>query len=361
VRALSLAALLAGCSFSAEQGGTGYVCERDDQCPAGQLCDDGRCARRADASPGPDATPLPWWDLDWGKRRRLQIRNPGPNELEAGFQLALVIDIETTLGDARRAAIRVLHHDGSAWVELDRTIEPMHDGIEAIWFGLPAALDAEGELELWIYNDNPEAEEAPSDPEALFDDYYATISDLAMSDWVVAGPLTVEGNLVRLDNGADVRSASPRPVDRAVDFEIRVSDTATRFWFGLQRETPDVNPEPPWILWIRRETMATSEIAPEYLPPGGETSDAWRGTPATIGADRRLYTVERLADRVVYRQDLELVAADHDHMLQSEHTAPMYLRLSNEGASSFWVASIKVRRAAYPPPSLTLGEPEALP
>jgi hypothetical protein len=102
-------------------------------------------------------------------------------------------------------------------------------------------------------------------------------------------------------------------------------------------------------------------MLPEYAGPTDTEETRWEGAPVTVGTEAHVFTVERFADRVVYRLNYRITTDDHDHQLDDNHTAPLYIRFSNSGASSFWVSRVNVRRTAYPPPELTLGEREDLP
>jgi hypothetical protein len=175
---------------------------------------------------------------------------------------------------------------------------------------------------------------------------------------VWTGPVTVDGGEIRLDESAEMRSADPWPVDRAVDIVARISDSASRLWFGFQREVPDLEPDVPWLVWIRRE--AGVAMFPEYAGPNDTYDTRWAGSTVAVGTGEHVYSVERVLDRVIYRLDYRLAGADHDHALAEDHSAPLYIRFSNTSAASYWTRRVRIRQVAYPPPELTLGARDPL-
>lgn len=365
MRALPLCALAAfaavGCRFSGDEGGVAYACDRDDQCPAGQTCQSGRCAvpgQEADAAPPPS-----WWDEDWLARTPLSIENVSSASLPAGFQIGWSIDLPGSLGESQFDAVRVLAYDpaGDDWSEIPRVIDGAGAaaGDDMVWFPLPAALEPDASAVVWIYLGNPEPPAPAWTGGDVFEMVAAFSAPASLDRWVSEGAVAIEGGELRFDSAAEMRSADPWPVDRAVDITARISDTADRLWFGFQREVPDFDPDVPWAVWIRRE--AGDRVLPEYAGPEDTVETRWSGATVAIGTEPHVFTVERLVDRIVYRLDHAVASADHDHPLDADHSAPLYIRFSNTGASSFWLSRVRVRHAAYPPPELTLGAREDVP
>lgn len=358
MRALPLCAVLAGCTFGADFAGTAYLCPAGD-CPSGYTCADGRCV--SGGEPVDAAPPVSWWDPDWRLRRPLAIRNLSGAPLADGFQVGWRADLESALGDPAGLdfdAVRVVAYDPGSddWTEIPRVIDGVVVTDEVVWFPLQSSLERDQETVVWIYYDNPNPPAAPWAGTDVFElsDPLASLSD---QRWVVTGAVIDEGDEIRLDSTAEVRSQDPWPVDRAVDFVVRVSPDATRLWFGFQREVPDVQASVPWLLWIRR--AAGDGIQPEYAGPDDTVETRWSGAIVPIGNDPHVFTVERFLDRVVYRLDYAAAADDHDHVLDQDHSAPLFVRFSNTGSSSFWASRVRIRQVAYPPPAVSLGEPEA--
>ncbi len=355
LRALPLGALaVAACSFTADYGGTAYRCGNHDECPAGFTCHQGRCLSEA---PSPDAAPpTSWWDAAWPARRTLVIHNASTGTLAAGYQIGWKIDASADLGD--HGALRLVAYDAAMdqWSEIPRIIDQAAPA-ERIWFPLPVALDADQSEVVWLYQGRPDPPTSPWDAGDVFElaDPLMTVSP---DRWVTQGAVIDVGSEIRFDETGEMRSAEPWPVDRAVDIVARIDDTAGRLWFGFQRELPDFDPDIPWAVWIRR--VPGNNMRPEYAGPSDTLETRWEGAPVSVGTENHVFTVERFVDRVVYRLDHELVGSDHDHLLDEDHRAPLYIRFSNTSSGSFWTSRVRIRQVAYPPPELVLGAREDL-
>lgn len=356
MRALPLCALAAaGCSFNADYGGTAYRCGSQGECPAGYSCFDGVCLTEA---PPDAAPPQSWWDAAWHARRPLTVHNASADTLAAGYQVAWRVDLEEDLGEPYADAVRLVAYDreNDRWSEIPRLV----DGViaeEVVWFPLPVSLDAGEDEVVWVYQNNPAAPATTWSGSDIFA-FTDGLGDIAPDRWATEGAVVDEADEIRFDETGEMRSADPWPAGHALDIVARASNTASRFWFGFQREVPDFEPDVPWLVWIRRDPG--DSMLPEYAGPEDTLETRWAGTPATVGTDRHVFSVERMIDRVVYRLDYDLAQPDHDHRLDQDHSAPLYIRFSNTSSSSFWVSRVRVRRVAYPPPELTLGAHEEL-
>ena len=358
MRALPLCALaVAGCSFTADYGGTAYRCGNHDDCPSGYSCYDGLCLTEA---PSPDAgPPASWWDAAWRARRPLTIHNMAAAPLATGYQVGWQVDIESELGETDRHAVRLVAYDPDMdlWTEIPRLFDDAGVGSPVIWFTLPTALDADQSEIVWLYQDNRSPPNAPWTAIDVFE-LADPLSELSPDIWVTQGSVVDEGNEIRFNEPSEMRSVDPWPVDRAVDIVVHMNDTANRLWFGFQREVPDFEPDVPWAVWIRRE--AGSTMLPEYAGPTDTLETRWSGSTVPVGTSAHVYSVERLVDRVVYKLDYQIASNDHDHVLDMDHGAPLFIRFSNTGAGSFWASRVRVRQVAYPAPALELGAREDL-
>jgi hypothetical protein len=356
VRALPLCALAAaGCSFNADHGGSAYRCGDQGQCPSGYSCYDGVCL----TEPPPDAAPPEsWWDAAWHARRPLTVHNASAETLAAGHQLVWRVNLADDLGESSDDAVRLVAHDTETdrWSEIPRVVDDVISE-QVVWFPLPVSLDPGEDEVVWVYQDNPAPPSAPWTGSDIFElaDGFGEISP---DRWVTAGAVVAEPDVIRFDETGQMRSAEPWPDGHALDIVARASDTASRFWFGFQRELPDFDPDVPWLLWIRRDPG--DSMLPEYAGPGDTLETRWAGAPVAVGTGLHVYSVERMIDRVVYRFDYDVAHDDHDHLLDADHSAPLYIRFSNTSSSSFWVSRVRVRRVAYPPPELTLGARDEL-
>lgn len=360
MRALPLCALVvAACGFGADYGGTAYLCGDDGSCPAGYECRVGRCV-----IPGgqPDAMmAASWWNDAWPARFPLTIRNPAATALPAGFQIGWRVALGRALGESDPDAVRVLAlSDTGQWNELTRIIDPLPGGDALVWFGLPDAIEPDGELVLWVYAGNPSPGAPPEMAEQVFE-MADSFPDISASRWVTAGTVTVDGGEVRFDGSDQMRSAAPIGIDRALDVRVRTDGQADRFWFGFQRVTPDFDPEPPWVLWVRRAEIPTTQIMPEYLAPDSPFTERWPGPAIPVDAGYHLYSIDRLTDRILFRQDYALREPEHDHPLPADDNGSMYIRFTNDGASSIWLSRLRVRQAVYPLPVVELGAREDIP
>jgi hypothetical protein len=355
LRALPLGAL-AACSFSADYGDTAYHCGNHDECPAGYSCYDGLCLTQA---PSVDAAPpASWWDAAWHARRPLVIRNRATAPMAKGYQVEWKIDPKEDLGETDNDAMRLVAYDSDQdlWTEIPRIVDEAAPD-RRIWFSLPVALDPDQSESVWLYQDNPDPPSAPWAATDLFE-LADPLMNVSPDRWVTEGAVVDEGDELRFDETAEMRSTEPWQVDRAVDIVARAGASANRFWFGFQREEPDFLPDVPWAVWIRREP--SDAMLPEYAGPTDSLETRWSGSTVAVGTQNHVFTVERLVDRVVYRFDYELAGADHDHALASDHSAPLYLRFSNTSSGSFWASRVRVRQIVYPRPDVVLGAREDL-
>lgn len=368
--------LCGACSFSADYGGTGYMCAEDMTCPAGQMCVEGRCQvgppPMPDAAvppPTPDAmtempdamsVPLdpPWWDDAWSTRRQITVTNTSAQAVLDGMPVGFAQDVEDWIGaTAPYASIRLMHWNPSTqvWAQMPRIIDTSAvDGHELIWIEMWEPLVTDQSVShYWIYYGNPDpsgAEPVDNNPEYVFEYYNAfTATDLSIE---FIGSATVIGGDLQLGPGASVRTLTQWGTGYAVDFELRVPTWGSRIWGGFQRNADFLDDE-PWALWITR-TPHTGQIWPEFLAyeSGMVAADLYEGPLHDVGATQRRYTVERFSDRVVYR--LEDAVVD-EFLLPGPFVQQTQVRLTNESLNDVYFDMLRVRPTVYPAPSVVVG------
>jgi hypothetical protein len=121
----------------------------------------------------PTATPLGfgWWDCDYDYRKQLTI-TAGTAAVPSDYTLSITFDHAALVGAGKSQAdgddIRLLYWNGSAWVELDRYLDPSsswNDASTSLWFKTQAGIPASGsDSDYYLYYGNPAAGSAPANP-----------------------------------------------------------------------------------------------------------------------------------------------------------------------------------------------------
>lgn len=376
------AAVCAACSLSADYGGTSYLCSDGTRCPAGQECVQGRCQLPVpppdaaqvipDAPPPPppdaplpgtpDAAPMvwdpPWWDAAWPYRRRLTVTNVSADVVPSDLPVSFRVDIDVLIGDALPyASLRIMHWNESTmeWAQMNRIIDMPPGADEWIWLEMWETL-APGESvdHYWVYYGNA------TPPDDTYDDNYAMWTmyssfSSTSPDLVASGSTSVTGGELKLDYDEHVRTTTQWGPGYAVDFELRVPSWDDRFWGGWQRQA-DFNDDEPWLIWISRGPSA--EITPEVLSYAAGMSSAWVGPVVGLDTEPHFYTVERYADRTIFRFD-EIITAEH--MLPAPFTGTLAARLTNEAPVSIYFDRLRVRPCVRPAPEVVLGAEQSYP
>ena len=369
---LALVLVAAACHVSADFQGTSYQCP-DGKCPSGYACVAGVCVLPGakDGSIGdvadgpPDAAPvMSWWDPAFTKRARLTITNGAADPLVVGFQIGVPVDLATL--DSPTAvwdALRVVRWDATAmtWTEKTRYIEQNAGGYH-IWFKLDTQVDPAGsDSDYYLYFGNPAPAAAPSSGSAVFD-FYDAFSGTAVSttSWTIQGSPTVANNDLTLVAGASILSKTAFTPGHALTASMTGPADAPRFWLGYQTDLMD---NAPWIIWINRD------LTDSYTPPGAVAGTIWPetystaagmsgpayGTAKTLDGAKHYYTVQRLADRVVYKYEEQPVT---DFALPQTDSTSLPVRLTNEGTKSLVFGMVHVRKAVWPDPTVAIGATE---
>lgn len=372
-----VATLLGACHVSADYSGTRYECP-DGVCPSGFQCVAGRCVM---GQPGdgplpdvsvPDAPPPPlsWWDASFTRRARLSITDAAAQPLGQGFPIGAIVELSTL--DAPGAAsddLRVAYLDPQTqtWTELTRYLElagPTYDA----WFKLQAPLAAGAStFDYWLYFGNAAPTSAPSNGSQVFD-FYDGFGGSAVDTgkWTVQGAPSEASNNLVLHTGDSVRSNVQFPPGYAMEASMIAPAASPRFWIGWQRQT-DFDDSPPWLIWINRDPSDSD------FPPGGTAGTIWGevndpaagptaiayGGAKPIDAAKHWYTVQRLADRIVFKYEEAVVS---QIPLPGQDTQKLQIRLSNESTGKeLTLGAAHIRQAVWPDPIVTIGATETHP
>lgn len=147
LRSLVLVTALAGCSFSAPEGGGEYACSAAaPECPTGTMCIDGRCGVAADATP-PSA---------FGFRQKVAVELRGGDEL-ADVPVLIQLDPETFDYGAVQpggADLRFFDRDDTP---LAHEIEEWSAGGRSlVWVEVPELTGQAVTDSIWMYYGNPD-------------------------------------------------------------------------------------------------------------------------------------------------------------------------------------------------------------
>jgi len=374
VRLVAVLGVMAGCHFSADFSNTSYRCD-DGKCPAGYMCVADTCVLPGGGDAGDAVTvdtidadlALPWWNTSWGKRANLTITNGSQGELLSGFPVGVSVDLGT-LDSASATAnqLRVVRWDGVGWTELTRFDEST-SAQDVFWFALVDGLAAGASTsEYWLYFDNPNAGMAQGTGSMVFpffDGFVGTSVDTMK--WAVQGtPTESNANLV-LNPGDSVRTTSQFKVGYALAASLVATANAPRFWLGFQRQT-DFTDGDPWILWINRAANDSdappnanpATIWPEtYISSIGMNTPDW-GPADTIDGTKHYYTIERFADRIIYKYEENAV---YTYTLPMTDSDELQVRLGNEGTKPIQFGTAFVRPVVIPDPTATIGATQLQP
>jgi len=306
-------------------------------------------ADTGDSGPGDgavysDGAPADWWNPAWKRRLRLSIEDSVA--LPMGFQVGFAIDLDAAPCSGSRDQVRIVH----MMTELPRVIDEVGAN-EWIWFRLQAALPASTPTDAyWLYCGNPSAGAAPADPTTVFDVFDDFGGTALGASWTTTGSVTVAGGVVTLDDDDGFRTTATYPPNSATDFVMSTQTTSQTMWFwgGFQNNFTFTG---PWMLW--NATTAT-QIRPDEV----DSSGSWTGTPQGLDTAFHLYGVENYGTSSMYRyQDMPVAQHTHDANISQSISVRFHNYMS---VNTIQVGMMRVRKAANPPPTVTVSPVETL-
>jgi hypothetical protein len=365
---------LAACHYSPDYTGTSYLCD-DGKCPSGYTCVNARCVLGPDQDapmldgPTIDAPQLPWWNTSFTKRAQLTIKDVAGDPLGTGFPIGLEVNL-ATLDSATAVwdALRVVHWDPvtTQWTELTRYPENSVNNPRTVWFDLVASLgtgSTTGEYYLYFGNASPTT--APSSGGLVFD-FYDAFSGTAVdtNKWVIQGTPGEAGDNLTLHAGDSVHTKVQYSTGHAVACSLTAPQNTPRFWLGFQRLN-DFSDGDPWLIWVNRGAgdsefpagYSATTLWPEtYVTAFGMSTPDY-GTAEPLDGGKHLYTVQLLADRVVYKYEEHEI---YEFALPGMFTTNLQVRLANETspAADMVFGACHVRKAVWPDPTVTVGVTE---
>lgn len=185
---LALVTALAGCGFSAPDGGGGFACSAAaPECPPGTTCVEGQCraAGEVDAAAPPTGFRF---------RQKLALDNAGGETIaDVPILVALdpsVFDYPTARADG--ADVRFFDPDGTPLVHEVERWEP--DGRSLLWVRVPEVTGGSTRDYVWLYYGDPEAGPPSADPREVWSAYQAVYH---MGEGPTdSGPLRLDGEAV---------------------------------------------------------------------------------------------------------------------------------------------------------------------
>jgi hypothetical protein len=308
----------------------------------------------------PPASPLTWWDTTYTKRAQLAIKNVSADPMVTGFEVELAFDINTL--DAPGAlddGLRVVYLDPTThmWTEQQRFVQA-----QWLWFDLLSQLDPGATTtDYWLYFGNPMPPTPSFNGNAVFEFYDGFANPTVnTAKWAVLGSPTQAGNHLLLGNGESVRSLSTFTAGNTF-FTVTKTTSNPEIWAGFQRVSDFVD-DIPWMLWIERQVtdtyypagVPTGSIWPEVSLAGNVFAQGTTGARVLDGA-QHLYTIERLADRVEFKVDEQIV---YEYVLATPDNESLQIRLTNYGTAQLSIDAVHVARAVWPEPTVTIGTTE---
>ena len=310
---------------------------------------DGATGAADAAGPGSDARIIPgdgapagWWNPAWPYRIPLSITDSVA--LPSAFEVGFSIDLDSAPCAGSRDGVRVVFGTTELPRVIDETGAP-----QWIWFRLQAPLAANATATgYWLYCGNPNPDAAPSDPGTVFQLYDGFSGTSLGSTWPSAGTISVANGVATLQNGSTFHSAMTFPMNTAVDFSLAPQGTAPSmyFWGGFQNGTATTG---PWVIWNTRNETG---IHPEVTENATNVS---YGNSMPYDTSFHLYGVESYGATSMFRSNDVSVGS-----VARATTGAMSVRFDNynSGANTIQVDWVRVRHAANPPPTVTVGAPE---
>ncbi len=114
--------------------------------------------------------PRPWWNGTQCQFRQSMTVTAGLSDLPAGFAVSTALDHAALVSAGKSQAdgddMRVVHWDGAAWVELNRSLDPgsaWNDTSTRIWFALHRVITASSsDKDYYLYYGNTSASSPPT-------------------------------------------------------------------------------------------------------------------------------------------------------------------------------------------------------
>jgi len=124
-------------------------------------------------------TPRNWWNHDYEYRSQITIENNIASTLGSAYSVCLDLDTAALISDGKMLPsgndLRILHLNGSSWIELDHHIMDMNASSTQVWFKTQADISASGsDNSYYMYYGNPSAGTPPANKSnvyLLWDDF----------------------------------------------------------------------------------------------------------------------------------------------------------------------------------------------
>jgi hypothetical protein len=310
-----------------------------------------------DVHPPEDLPPgLGWWNSAWQRRRRLTISNPGAQPAPAGLPVVATWDVDAVVTAANHSHVRVVRAEPPSWVELSRHVDDdAHSAEELVWFRLKVPVPAAGsDASYFLYYDSPSAG-WPGGGYDVFEllDVFAP-GAVDTTRWAVSSGGTVTQSWgLKIGPGARVRGVAPINAGRALDVFVRAEGDAWRVGFQSGADFADGE---PYFRWA--QAGGASTVEPQALAtPTGQTAP-WTGPAVAATSERRIYGIERYANRVAFTVDQQQRA---DHALPAAYASGLHLRFDNAGGADLLLREVHVRQVVSPAPQVRVGPEELQP
>jgi hypothetical protein len=296
-----------------------------------------------------------WWSSAWQRRRRITVSNTSTEALPAGLPVAAVMDFDAVVSAPDTAHIRVARWQAPAWEELERHVDAddLPSGEELVWFRLKAPVQPKtSDTSYWLYYDYPKAG-WPGDGSGVFEllSLFPPAAAVDATMWALQGNATQSWGL-RLAPGSRLRSQKRFNPGLALDVFLRLEVAEAPVTVGFQRTSDFANGE-PYCIWSYRSSGG--EMKPEVFVAATGQPAPWVGPGLATGTERHIYSIERHAERVVFRRDL---APQSEHTLPAAFGSGLQLRFDNDSSATIALREVHVRQVVSPAPTVSLGPEE---
>lgn len=120
------------------------------------------------------AAPRNWWNPSYDYHRRITIVNNVASTLGSGYSVCLTVNTTSLVSSGKMLSsgndLRIVHWNGSSWVELDRDVIDMNTSSTPVWFKTQADISASNsDNSYYIFYGNPSAVNPPANKSNVYD------------------------------------------------------------------------------------------------------------------------------------------------------------------------------------------------
>jgi len=195
-----------------------------------------------------------YWNSSYQYRRQLNVPVTGASALQTQYALSVSFDhaAEVTAGRSLASGndVRVVLWNGSAWVELDRVLDPQsawNSSTTRLWFRTTASLPGNAtDTNYYLYFGNAAALTPPQDTAQIFSLYDAFSSTTLSGSWTATGSVSIASGVLTMNSGATLASNSSFGTDTIWEARLQLPNGlpnggSRQYYYWLASSTTSYN------------------------------------------------------------------------------------------------------------------------